>query len=81
LIGRWLVTRPAVLVPVPVGCEYHVEYQAEGTVAKLAFLLLRMDLVAQWEIRQYAEAVGQLVAERFPRTWKLFDAQRAKGGQ
>jgi thymidylate synthase (FAD) len=38
----------------------------------LAFLTLRMATEAQWEIRQYANAVGALVAERFPRTWELF---------
>lgn len=38
----------------------------------LAFLTLRMAPNAQWEIRQYANAVGDLVAERFPRTWSLF---------
>lgn len=38
----------------------------------LAFLTLRMDSKAQWEIRQYANAVGQLIETCFPRTWKLF---------
>lgn len=38
----------------------------------LAFLTLRMASKAQWEIRQYANAVGNLIAERFPRTWQLF---------
>ena len=38
----------------------------------LAFLTLRMDVAAQWEIRQYANAVGSFIAERFPRTWPLF---------
>lgn len=38
----------------------------------LAFLTLRMDENAQWEIRQFANAVGELIAERFPRTWALF---------
>ena len=38
----------------------------------LAFLSLRMDLSAQWEIRQYANAVGELIAKQFPRTWELF---------
>ncbi len=38
----------------------------------LAFLTLRMDPNAQWEIRQFANAVGDIIAERFPRTWKLF---------
>jgi hypothetical protein len=27
---------------------------------------------AQYEIRVYANAVGQLIAELFPRTWELF---------
>jgi thymidylate synthase (FAD) len=45
----------------------------------LAFLTLRMAPNAQWEIRQYANAVGDLVAEHFPRTWTLF-AKRAEGG-
>jgi len=38
----------------------------------LAFLTLRMAPDAQWEIRQYANAVGGIVAESFPRTWALF---------
>ena len=38
----------------------------------LAFLTLRLDKSAQWEVRQYANAVGKLVAHQFPRTWQLF---------
>ncbi len=38
----------------------------------LAFLTLRMAPSAQWEIRSYANAVGELVKESFPRTWELF---------
>lgn len=38
----------------------------------LAFLTLRMAPAAQWEIRQYANVVGSIVAENFPFTWKLF---------
>lgn len=41
----------------------------------LGFLTLRLDPAAQWEIRQYAQAVGQVVAATFPRTWALFEAQ------
>lgn len=44
----------------------------------LGFLALRMAPGAQWEIRQYANAVGALIAERFPRTWALFDEGRAR---
>ena len=38
----------------------------------LGFLTLRMNTAAQWEIRQYANAVGDLIADKFPRTWELF---------
>lgn len=38
----------------------------------LAFLTLRMDAKAQYEIRMYANEVGKLVAQLFPRTWALF---------
>lgn len=38
----------------------------------LGFLILRMDQKAQWEIRQYANAIGDLIATSFPRTWALF---------
>lgn len=38
----------------------------------LGFLTLRMAPNAQWEIRQYANAVGEIVAAKFPRTWALF---------
>jgi thymidylate synthase (FAD) len=38
----------------------------------LAFLTLRMDEHAQWEIRQYANVVGELIKQAFPRTWELF---------
>lgn len=39
----------------------------------LGFLQLRLAPNAQWEIRQYAEAVAKIVASKFPRTWKLFE--------
>lgn len=42
----------------------------------LAFLTLREDKGAQWEIRQFANALGAIIKEVFPRTWKLFDLQR-----
>lgn len=46
----------------------------------LAFLTLRLAPNAQWEIRQYAQAVGNLVADSFPRTWTLFAKERDSGG-
>lgn len=38
----------------------------------LAFITLRSAPNAQWEIQQYSNVVGRMVAERFPRTWALF---------
>jgi thymidylate synthase (FAD) len=41
----------------------------------LAFLTLRMHPDAQWEIRQYANALGnEIIAKVFPHTWALFEA-------
>ncbi|MDE3077787.1 MAG: FAD-dependent thymidylate synthase, partial [Chloroflexota bacterium] len=38
----------------------------------LSFLTLRMAPNAQWEIRQYANAVGKCIEHAFPETWRLF---------
>lgn len=38
----------------------------------LAFLTLRMDSHAQYEIRVYADAIGRMIEQYFPRTWELF---------
>ena len=39
----------------------------------LQFLTLRMDSAAQYEIRLYANAVGDLIEQHFPHTWGLFN--------
>lgn len=39
----------------------------------LAFLALRLPANAQWEIRQYAEALAEIVRSIWPRTYALFD--------
>lgn len=44
----------------------------------LAFLTLRMAPNAQYEIRQYANAVGDIIAEKFPRTWELFAERKGQ---
>lgn len=43
----------------------------------LAFLTLRSDKNphAQWEIRQFANAVGLFIQQTFPRTWELFNGE------
>jgi len=38
----------------------------------LQFLTLRMDPAAQWEIRRYANAVGALIENFFPKTWNAY---------
>ncbi len=38
----------------------------------LAFLALRMEMGAQWEIRQYADAVASIIHALYPRTYELF---------
>jgi thymidylate synthase (FAD) len=38
----------------------------------IAFLTLREDENAQWEIRQYANGLSQLIKELFPRTHELY---------
>lgn len=42
----------------------------------LAFLTLRMDEKAQWEIRQFANAVGECIACMFPQVWELFNQEK-----
>jgi thymidylate synthase (FAD) len=41
----------------------------------LGFLSLRMDKAAQWEIRQYANALHATLKDKFPRTMELFDGR------
>lgn len=42
----------------------------------LAFLTLRQDNAAQYEIRQYANAVAEHIGIHFPRTYNLFKVER-----
>lgn len=47
----------------------------------LAFLTLRMDPAAQFEIRQYAWCVADAIEKAFPRTWALhFESMAARLG-
>lgn len=39
----------------------------------LHFLKLRMDTHAQWEIRQYANAMSEIIKDSVPITWKAFE--------
>lgn len=62
-------------VCLPVG--RYSRMRAQATLRNwLAFLTLRLDPGAQWEIRQYAEVVGQLIEREFPYTAHLFNSAR-----
>lgn len=62
--------------PMPVG--HYTRMRATANLRNwLAFLTLRMDPAAQYEIRQFANALGeQIIAKVFPRTWALFEEGR-----
>lgn len=44
----------------------------------MAFLTLRSHPAAQYEIRVYADAIGDLIAEKFPQTWELFKLEKER---
>lgn len=70
LLG-WGVPKELARIHLPVG-RYSRMMASTDLRNWLAFLTLRMVENAQWEIRQYANAVGELIAQLFPRTWQLF---------
>lgn len=57
-------------LPVPVA-RYSVMRASANLRNWLGFLKLRCDPAAQWEIRQYANAVAELVRELYPRTYEV----------
>lgn len=64
---------PKELARLPVPVARYSRMRASANLRNwLGFLTLRQAPAAQWEIREYANAVGSIVAEKFPRTWELF---------
>ena len=64
---------PKELARLPVPVARYSRMRASANLRNwLGFLTLRMDSAAQWEIRQYANVVGNIVKVAFPRTWDLF---------
>lgn len=64
---------PKELARLPVPVARYSRMRASANLRNwLAFLTLRQSPAAQWEIREYANAVGKIIADRFPRTWELF---------
>lgn len=63
-------------LPVPVG-RYSRMRATANLRNWLGFLTLRMAPNAQFEIRQYANAVAGFIAESFPRTYELFAGDKS----
>lgn len=75
---RWLsegVPKELARIDLPVG-RYSRMRASANLRNWLAFMTLRTDPAAQWEIRQYAAAVEAIIAKAFPRTHALFVARR-----
>lgn len=75
---KWLkagVPKELARIDLPVG-RYSRMRGATNLRNWLAFLLLRNDPGAQWEIQQYARAVETIISQQFPRVHKLFVERR-----
>jgi thymidylate synthase (FAD) len=69
------VAREVARVVIPVG-QYSRMRASANLRNWLAFLTLRTDTAAQWEIRAYAIEVGNYIQALYPRTWDLFVEQQ-----
>lgn len=66
------VSRELARLVIPV--NQYTRFRASANLRNwLGFLTLRLDAGAQWEIRQYAEAMAKIIEQHFPRTWSLFN--------
>ena len=64
---------PKELARLPVPVARYSRMRASANLRNwLAFLTLRQAPNAQYEIRVFANALGEIIAEKFPRTWELF---------
>lgn len=65
-------------IPMPVG--HYSRFRVQTTARNwLFFLKSRLAPGAQWEIRQYAEAVAAIVREIWPKTWEVFEEYTVEG--
>ena len=67
------VAREVARVVLPVNTYSQMVWQMDLSNL-LGFLKLRMDTKAQWEIRQYANAIADVVKAAFPATWGTFES-------
>lgn len=64
---------PKELARLPVPVARYSRMRASANLRNwLAFMSLRAHPAAQWEIRQYAEAVRRILEAKFPHTWELY---------
>ena len=69
---EWGVSRELARLVIPV--NQYTRFRASANLRNwLAFLALRLDKSAQWEIRQFADVVAVIVKDAFPRTYTLFE--------
>lgn len=75
---RWGVSKEVARLDTPV--SRYSRMRATGNLRNwLAFLTLRLDPAAQFEIRQFAQVVADLISHLYPRTWALaLDAMAPK---
>ncbi len=60
----------------------YTEFIETGSLAAYARLCgLRLDPSAQWEIRQYAEVVSELLSAKFPVSWRYLTPESEKVSQ
>ena len=64
------VAKELARLPVPVA-RYSVMRASTNLRGWLGFLRLRCDPAAQWEIREYANAVAGIVCDLYPRTYEV----------
>jgi len=63
---------PKELARLPVSVSRYSVMRASANLRNwLAFLALRCNPAAQWEIRQYADGIAEIVREHFPRTYAV----------
>lgn len=65
------VARETARIGLPLGTYTEKVWKIDGHNL-LHFLALRLDTHAQWEIRQYAEALAEIVKVWLPLTWEAF---------
>ena len=71
----WGVAKETARLGLPVSTYTHwwTTWDAHNLLHMLA---LRLDTHAQWEIRQYAEAIARIVRDWLPITWEAFEDYR-----